>query len=838
MARHLNRRSLIVLSIAAAAVLTGAGGAGAAITTTDNVTPDPKTTTSSTDLYIGDNADGTMSVDGGSTVSSANGYLGYGSGVKGQATIDGTNSTWNLSRSTLMFGSGGGAGTLDILNGGQVSDDSANLRDGQATVSGADSTWANTTSLDIGLSGSATVKVADGGQLNDENGFLDGGQVSVDGAGSTWTNTSQLWVGAFGAKNNATVNISNGALVNTASRTFVETSSTGQGIIHFDNGTLDTGTLLTNTNWLTGTGTVNTHGLIADQNLVFDQTHGMQQQFVYNSQSGQDVTVNLKVDGTGELGAGYDGTGSLTIRDGRSVTSSYGYLGWYSGSVGTANIDGPDTTWNVNNPGGVRLIVGRNGKGVLNIINGAQVNAPGGTRIGSPSGGSVIHFDDGTLTTSALFGDMNQLTGTGVVNTNGMISNLDLVFDKNHSLQQQFTHSSQPGQVVTVNLNVNGFSRLGAGYFGQGSLTIRDGMAVRSTTGDVGYGSGAQGTATVAGAGSVWTSDSTLNVGENGGSGILKISAGGTVNDQTGRIGGVADSSVGQVMVDGSGSHWSNQQSLHIQEGVLTISNGGQVTDGRAILGGYRDLAASVTVEDAGSTWRTTTGSPVLCRVVVGSYADAAVTITNGGLAEIAGPLYLGVAGGSGTVNLDGGTLDMQGHAITPGTGTATFNFTAGTLENVSTFDMNLLEQGGTLSAGDAPGSTNIQGNYTLDGPGTLLVELAGSGGVAGTDFDFYHVTGTATLQGLLRVLTNSDFTPQGGETFNVLTASSIDASGLSISSGYNFSILSGDNGQILQITSVPEPGTLALLILGGLGLLLRRRVQGRIQFRAQQVYT
>src|SRR3954471_426 len=69
----------------------------AAILTTGNVTPDPNTTTSSTTFYVGNIANGSMTVDNGSTVSSGFSNMGYTAGVTGIATITGNGSKWTAS---------------------------------------------------------------------------------------------------------------------------------------------------------------------------------------------------------------------------------------------------------------------------------------------------------------------------------------------------------------------------------------------------------------------------------------------------------------------------------------------------------------------------------------------------------------------------------------------------------------------------------------------------------------------------------------------------------------------------------------------------------------------
>lgn len=78
---------------------------------------------------------------------------------------------------------------------------------------------------------------------------------------------------------------------------------------------------------------------------------------------------------------------------------------------------------------------------------------------------------------------------------------------------------------------------------------------------------------------------------------------------------------------------------------------------------------------------------------------------------------------------------------------------------------------------------------------------------------DYIHVQGNAVLNGQINILTLSGYVP-GSQPINVMTAASINASNLVLSSGYQYSIISGGNGQILQIGVVPELNSLLLLAI------------------------
>ncbi|MFO0856195.1 MAG: hypothetical protein U0640_02420 [Phycisphaerales bacterium] len=91
-----------------------------------------------------------------------------------------------------------------------------------------------------------------------------------------------------------------------------------------------------------------------------------------------------------------------------------------------------------------------------------------------------------------------------------------------------------------------------------------------------------------------------------------------------------------------------------------------------------------------------------------------------------------------------------------------------GTLGGTGRVDSNVINSGGTLNPGASPGTLIIEGNYTQQAGGTMLVEINGA---QPGEFDRVTVTGTAQLSGSLAVAHN--FTPAIGQVFDILTATS-----------------------------------------------------------------
>jgi hypothetical protein len=130
----------------------------------------------------------------------------------------------------------------------------------------------------------------------------------------------------------------------------------------------------------------------------------------------------------------------------------------------------------------------------------------------------------------------------------------------------------------------------------------------------------------------------------------------------------------------------------------------------------------------------------------------------------------------TGTVNMNGGLFSANTMSLGAG---ATFNFNAGRLavNDFTTFGgVGTLEQkGGTLAPGfdltnraqtSLAGTSILRGNYELDAPGTLEIELFGT--APGAGYDQLRVLGLVTLaSGTLDV--ELDFESQIGDQFTIL---------------------------------------------------------------------
>ena len=176
-------------------------------------------------LSVGYIGNGMLNITNGGAVSSYSSCcIGYSSGTS-TASVDGTNSKWNIDGTFFVgyFGNGtltsptAAPSSVIISFGGHIGVNSGSA--GTVTVDGAGSTWTNSSDLYVGNSGNGTLSITKGatvstngyGYVGDNSGSA--GMVTVDGAGSKLTTNSSLRVGWEG---NGVLNITGGAGVSSS----------------------------------------------------------------------------------------------------------------------------------------------------------------------------------------------------------------------------------------------------------------------------------------------------------------------------------------------------------------------------------------------------------------------------------------------------------------------------------------------------------------------------------------------------------------------------------------------------------------------------------------------
>ncbi len=619
----------------------------------------------------------------------------------------------------------------------------------------------------------------------------------------------------------------------------------------------------TGTAWigLTGDGTVNQSGGTANFNSELTLGQNLGSTGTYNLGPNGQITVasTARIGNSGEgtvnqtggtatfnnwlvLGEGGGSTGTYNMSGGTlNVAGSYFMVGRYgvghfnqsgssvvnvnvttrmmlndfAGSAGSSySISGG--TLNVNN--GVMLAVGKGDAGDF-LQTGGTVNLSGDLSLGNGAyrlqdgdlnvtgnivdagGTGSFEFDGGTLavTGGSINVDSLRMAVTGSANPTLTMTAGNTLYVGGHMLVGENNQATV--SLTDTTATVGGYLRLGPHSGGNGSVTQTGGSMTVGGRLELTDNAGGASAYTLGGDGTLTVNGDYLIVGRAG--------AGHFVQNGS----SVINLNVSQRLLVGDfGGPAADGSTYTLNGGTLNLNGGKQVSIGKG-------SAASFT--QTGGTFNAS-GSMRLGEAGNG----AGVYNLQGGELNVASYMTIG-GSGTGTFNLEGGTLSVD--SITTPNGS--FNFTGGTL-HAGTVGFALTNSGGTLAPGNSPGTTVINGAYVQSSTGTLDIELAGY--TPGTEFDLVTVNGAASLDGFLDVTMLGGALPAEHD-FVVLTASGgITDLGMDLSySGpfrMSYSIIDlGAGAQGLQLTyQVPEPGSLFLFVLGGLGLMMTGRRRRR----------
>ena len=389
--------------------------------------------TNSSDLYVGYEAygNGTLNILNGGAVSNATGYVGYESGSVGTVTVDGTGSAWDISGNLILGYEG--EGSLNILNGGTVSNETAKLYSGMVTVDGKDSAWDVSGDLYVISAGEDALNILNGGTVSSYNGVLSSGTVTVDGSGSTWDLSGGLTVRYSGED---TLNIVNG------------------GTVFDENGVLSIGTVIVD-----GSGST--------------------------------------WENSSDLCVGFDGEATLNILNGGTVSNKDGWL-----SIGTVNVKGSGSTWNNSD----NLYISNQWSNTLNITNDGLVSVGGTLTIG---GQGQVNLDGGQLWVGTLdwglldTGNLNWTSGTL-----GLLGDHSL---GNYTVEQDKILGLGTGATLTMDAGANLYV-MESMAFKANSRLILNGGALSHFENQLKLDQGA----TISGNGQIFTGTAGLNLNHGG----------------------------------------------------------------------------------------------------------------------------------------------------------------------------------------------------------------------------------------------------------------------------------------------------------------------------------
>ena len=127
---------------------------------------------------------------------------------------------------------------------------------------------------------------------------------------------------------------------------------------------------------------------------------------------------------------------------------------------------------------------------------------------------------------------------------------------------------------------------------------------------------------------------------------------------------------------------------------------------------------------------------------------------------------------GAATVNMLAGDALVSGTMrVTAAQGNLTVNGSAASAVSVDTVTGNVTMINGQMTPGQSPGISTIHGDYLQGTNGQLVMELAGA---SVGEFDQLIVNGTLTAGGQLHVRLLDGYDPAIGETFQLLTATTM----------------------------------------------------------------
>jgi fibronectin-binding autotransporter adhesin len=291
--------------------------------------------------------------------------------------------------------------------------------------------------------------------------------------------------------------------------------------------------------------------------------------------------------------------------------------------------------------------------------------------------------------------------GTGMLNINNGADMNVTGFNSKASLGHNFTgigvvNVSGAGSTWTNN------NQLLVGESGVGMLTVQNGGSLTTSSAAnfsnaIGTAAGSRGMVTVTGTGSTWTNSNELRVG-NSGDGTLVISDGGSLINNAVAFTSIGSGASGAATVTGAGSTWNTPGPIHVGStgtGALAVLNGGSLSSGSARIGGLNTGSGEVLVSGAGSTWTVTNGPLTIGFTEPGfSNAPGTVTINPGGTVSVAQDIDLDT---NGVLRLQGGTLSAASIGLLGLQFLGQFQWTSGTL-HVGIFRGGLTNQGGTLA--------------------------------------------------------------------------------------------------------------------------------------------
>ncbi|WP_238258609.1 beta strand repeat-containing protein [Methylobacterium gnaphalii] len=643
----------------------------------------------------------------------------------------------NLGAKTLIVTNGAGSTFSGVATGSG----GLTLSGGSLTLAGTN-TYTGATTINAGaltLNNSGGTALADTGRVTFAN---------VAGTGAALnTNFSETIGSLSGGNTSSSVAIASGRTLTVGADNTADANYAGAV----------TGGLLTKVG--TGTQTLSGTSNYSGATTISGGTlrGGATDSFSANSAFAVNSGTFLDLGGFGETIGSLSGAGTLTNSGTTAATLTAGGNGastTFSGVI--QNGANPAATTGLTKTGtGMLMLSGANTytgvttisdgtlrAGAANVISTASaVQVNGGTfdlnnnnqSIGSLSGnaGTTVALGSATLTTGSdntSTGSFGVITGTG-----GLTKTGTGIFE----IRGANTYTG------TTTVNAGTLRNGPGGSFASTNFVINGGSLIFNTA------TTAPATSAVTQTGGQFTVGTSLEIGSlNGGGGGVLLSAGATLT--TGRN-GTADTYSGNIGIDGNGAL------TKAGVGTFTLTGANTYVEATTISGGTLRIGDGTAAgnngrigQNAGGTVfsnvATTGGTLAFARTNAYTYGGI---ISGSGIVNQVGSGVTTLTGAStgfsGMANVDAGTLSING---TLGNGAAIVDVNSGgTLHGSGTIAGSVVvANGGTVSAGNSPGTLTVGGDYTLNAGSTSLFELGAPGVVGGANNDLIRVGGNLSV--------------------------------------------------------------------------------------------
>jgi hypothetical protein len=778
---------------------------------------------------------GTFTVSNGASSTTAGTFTNAGTlDVESGGTFNTTGTLTNNSAGIVKVLDKASVKVAELSNSGTVTVDAgatlsmtgpgANTNSGSILASGGTldmqaGSFGNTSTIDLEQAGTLTMSgnLTNSGAITTNNSNLGGGANTITVTGTLTNNTGgTVTIGAHndtsdvasvGLLSNAgTVTVDKGATLNLTSAGM----DTNTGTIAIKNGTLslatgadldmEQGGKLTVTGSLTNAGAITTN----EANLG-GAANTISVSGKLTNYSGASLTIGANNDtaDTATLGS-LSNAGTVTVGTGASLKLTAAGADSNSGSIlvsgGTLTL-APNSTFT--NTGS--LDIESDGKmDDSNVITTSKSNVKGNFGTINVSGTMTNH---GTITLGTSETDTyGTLVNTGAI-TVGTGSSLTL------SSAATDTNSGTIGLSGTLDISQT------TTLSGTGSITLTGG-AING----LGSGQTFTNSSTIQGSGSIsdlsFTNKGTIaanqaapphgafsafiNMGDDvvTNEGKFEVSTSNTLQIGTSAGGALTNFSGttltgGTYNITGTLQFGASGSTIATNAANITLNATGQIIDfgNNNMLSGF-NYNASAGVFTLASGASLTTGG--------GSF-------TNAGSFTISKGTTFTVGGSSFNFTQTGGSSTVDGTLTSTSLGTLAVN--GGTLDGGGTLGYNVVDDS-TVTPGDSAAKTGklaVSDTYTQGSTGALDIEINGT--TAGTKYDQLKVTQGATLGGTLNIALGSGFTPTVGQTFTILTASSVSnqfatVNGLAINGSEHFTITYNAGSVVLTVVSGPLPAS------------------------------